>query len=189
VLYEAIIVGIIAGWLAKGSITNLAQIRLKYFLPVLGAILILIGMEYFGARGYQEIFQWRQGLYLLSYIMFFIFLWQYRRMSGIKILALGLLCNLLVVMINGGAMPTTTNGLDLEYLSALQAGNLVTNTLITESTYLPWLGDVMVLPWQKTRVLSLGDIFASAGLFWFVFQMMRGDQVCAKLTSVRKMKF
>ncbi|MDD2498426.1 MAG: DUF5317 domain-containing protein [Desulfitobacteriaceae bacterium] len=188
-LYEAIIIGIVAGWLAKGSLKNLAQIKMKYIWLVLGAFLIQVGMDYLGAKGFGEIVRWRLPLHLLSYLMLFLFLWLHRELPGIKLLALGFLCNCLVIVINGGAMPATINGIDPEYVKGLQAGDWVTYTAITESTNLPWLGDVLVLPWPKAKAFSLGDIFISAGVFWLVFQVMRGDRVHARLTSVRKMKF
>ena len=49
--------------------------------------------------------QAQQVLFLLSLLMLLIFVWRNRQLKGIQIVGLGVICNLLVILVNGGWMP------------------------------------------------------------------------------------
>lgn len=187
-LYEAIFLGVIAGWIFKGKITNLAKIRLDHVWLVFFAFGIQLGMDFLGSKGIAAVYDFRIYLYGLSYIMLFIFLWKQRQLPGIYLLGLGFFLNFLVIMVNGGAMPCTLIGLDPEYIAYLQSSSSVSYIPITEFTKLPWLADVMILPWPKAKAFSVGDVFISLGVFWLVYKTMKNPGSASRLTSVRGLK-
>ena len=49
----------------------------------------------------------QQVLFLLSHLLLLGFVWRNRRLPGIQIVGLGVMCNLLVIAANGGFMPIT----------------------------------------------------------------------------------
>jgi hypothetical protein len=49
----------------------------------------------------------QQVLFLLSHLFLLVFVWRNRQMRGIQIVGLGVICNLLVIVANGGFMPVT----------------------------------------------------------------------------------
>lgn len=187
-LYEAIIIGVIAGWINGGTLKNLAYLGLKKVSLVFLAFAIKLGLEFWGAKGVDFVFEWRLLFQTVLYLLLFWFLWFNRDLPGVKLLGAGFFLNFLVIALNGGAMPTTISGIDPEYVELVQSGKIATYSIITESTRLPWLADVMVQPWPKAKAFSLGDILISAGIFWLVFRAMKGLLTSTKLTSVREME-
>lgn len=108
--------------------------------------------------------------------------------AGIKVLALGFALNFLVIGVNGGAMPVTIDGLDPGLAQLLEDKGVITYSMITEQTRLPWLADTLIFPWPKAKAFSIGDIFISLGVFWLVFKSMTVKRFPEKLTSVRTLK-
>jgi len=188
VLYEAIIIAVAAGWLGRGKISSLAKLDLHHIWLVFLAFGIELGMDWLWGREYQWVLTWRLQLQLFFYLLLFIFLWLNRRLPGIFLIGAGFLLNLLVITANGGAMPATATGLDGSMAAQLQNGDWLTYTLLTESSRLPWLGDVILQPWPKNKIISIGDILISLGIFWLVFRTMTGRSGSGRLTSVRGMK-
>lgn len=187
-LYEAIFLAIIAGWIAKGKILNLTHLKLYHIWLVFAAFIMQTGMEYLGSRGIQYVYDYRMVLYGFSYLLLFIFLWINRHLPGNILLALGFVLNFLVIMFNGGAMPVQLEGLDPAYVTMLQNNELPTYRILESSTTLPWLADVLINPWPIGKAFSIGDVFISIGIFWSVFKTMRQPSLSAKVISVRRLK-
>lgn len=187
-LYEAIFVAIVVGLVARGKISNLAHMRLFHIWLVFSAFLIQLGMEYLASKGVGAVYEYRFLLYGFSYLLLFVFLWINRHLPGIILLALGFFLNFLAIMVNGGAMPVTLEGLDPSYVTMLQNNELPTYRILDSSTKLSWLSDVFIIPWPKGKAFSIGDIFISIGVFWLVFKIMIKSDNNSRLTSVRCMK-
>ncbi|MEL7567767.1 MAG: DUF5317 domain-containing protein [Dehalobacterium sp.] len=187
-LYEAILVAIVVGFVARGRISNLAHMKLFKIWLVFLSFFIQIGMEYLGARGVQLVFDYGIYLYGFSYLLLFIFLWINRHLPGNILLSLGFFLNFLVIMLNGGAMPVTLEGLDHSYVTMLKNNELPTYKILDGSAKLPWLSDVFIIPWPKGKAFSIGDIFISIGVFWLVFKTMINSDNYSRLISVRGMK-
>ena len=187
-LYEAILIAVIAGWLARGKLTNLARMDLRHIWLVFLAFAIEVGMQWLWSRGNQWLLPWRLYLGGLYYLLLLVFLWLNRRLPGVTLLAIGFLLNFLAIAANGGTMPSIITGLDPELVRQMKAGEWLTYTLLTESSKLPWLADVMVQPWPAVKTFSVGDILISLGVFWLVFKTMITSPGSGKLTSVRGMK-
>lgn len=104
-----------------------------------------------------------------------------RRLPGMYLLMLGLGCNLLVILLNGGLMPLSVETAsrlwsDPEF-AALEVGKRIHAgskdiLLQGEQIILPWLADRFVSPaFIPVRfAYSLGDVFISLGAFYLLLK-------------------
>lgn len=89
-------------------------------------------------------------------------------------MGVGILLNFLVIAANGGTMPVSSVGLRPELKEILLQGEAL-HALTTAESKLLFLADVIPLYFPAGSKMSVGDIFLSAGLFYFLQQgMMRG---------------
>jgi hypothetical protein len=97
------------------------------------------------------------------------------RLAGVPLVTLGLVCNALVVSLNG-AMPVSTAAAARANvpIQAIAAGKDARHDIAGSATTLRPLGDVIAvpLPWRP-EVVSPGDALIAAGLGEFVLLGMR----------------
>ncbi len=114
---------------------------------------------------------------LASLILFSIFAWLNRGLSGMPILMVGLLLNFLVIVANGGWMPITPQTANLlagkDVLQFMNLGGRFGEKdilLLPQNTHFEFLADHFLLPaWFPYKVaFSLGDILISIGAFWLL---------------------
>lgn len=79
--------------------------------------------------------------------------------------------------LNGGRMPVSLEAatiLDPAYASAIQNGLYGKHAVLTDSTLLGFLGDVIPItdPYPKDQVISIGDIVMNIGIFIFIQRVM-----------------
>jgi hypothetical protein len=102
-----------------------------------------------------------------------------RRLPGVAILGTGLLLNLLVIMVNGGLMPLSTETaarlLPEHTLANMKVGERVSPNskdilLQPDAIVLPWLSDRFVSPeWSPYHfAFSLGDVLIGLGAFYLL---------------------
>ena len=116
----------------------------------------------------------QQTLFLLSHLLLLAFIWHNRRIIGIQIVGVGVLCNLLVVLANGGLMPITPETLvRINPGSALDQWPVGFHYGYSKDVILPradtvlWLlSDILVMPppfiWPTA--FSLGDLLIAIGI-------------------------
>jgi hypothetical protein len=111
---------------------------------------------------------------MISYALLLYFAWVNIRNMGVRLIGVGMLLNVLVIAANGGRMPVqlgTARRLGID-VSGFANGILAKHMVLTASSRLPFLGDVIPMPWPIARVISLGDIFAVIGAFLIVQVIM-----------------
>ena len=116
----------------------------------------------------------QQVLFLLSYVLLLLFVWRNRRVMGIQVVGLGVICNLLVIIANGGWMPITPETLTQinprtaleQWQPGLHYGYSKDIILLREETRLWALSDILVLPYPFPRptAFSLGDLLIALGI-------------------------
>lgn len=177
ILYS-VIISILAGYLAKGRLKHLAGYTLQCEWLAIGSFLVqlVIFSDIPFVKFHPNV---TVSIHIASYIMLLVFIFLNRKIPGIIFIGAGIFLNFLVITLNGGYMPTFADKLANtsmgRHADAIESGYSVHNSSgITDSTLLPWLGDIFHLPpWLPfSNVFSIGDIIISAGIFiYFLFCM------------------
>lgn len=116
----------------------------------------------------------QQALFLISHLLLLVFVWLNRRQLGVLIVGVGVICNLLVILVNGGFMPITP-----ETLAAINPGSTAEQwpegihygyskdvVLAEEDTRLGALSDRLAVPppFPWPTAFSIGDLVIAAGI-------------------------
>jgi MFS transporter, DHA3 family, macrolide efflux protein len=181
-LIGGILLGLIVGIVLGGKLEHLASVRLR-FLPLLFiAVIVRFGTEFALGQGVPLAESLRMPLLAFAYLLLLYVLWKNRLYPGMALAFVGIAANGLAIAANGGRMPVwdraydasnlqgpldsvlhykLTTGLDAEFLSRLGP-----------------LGDIIPIPIPFiANVASIGDVFLSAGLGFFLFAtLLRGPQ-------------
>lgn len=108
------------------------------------------------------------------------FCWLNRRFTGIIVAGAGAVLNMLVMAAQGGSMPVSTQTIAAMGGPTLQAGTrflLSKSTVVAQdSGWLSLLNDRLLLPGPLGwfAAWSVGDLVLLAGVWWFLWQAMKG---------------
>lgn len=182
ILAVAAVVAILIGWLRGGSLSHLADLPLRGGWIAVVAFGLQVYLIYFPELKTEGLSA-RVGLLFFSYALLFFVVWQNRRLPGIGILAVGLVTNLSVMLLNGGYMPITPEALaqvghTQNILSPEPGGRVLASkdiVLPRDMTLAWWLADIFVLapPFPWPTVFSVGDVLIATGIFLLVQHGMR----------------
>jgi len=175
----AVLVGVLAGLLLGGRLSNLPSLKLKWLWLVLGGLVLqVLIFPLFSERPllpYATV-----PLHYLSYGMVFLFLFLNLRVRPLLALGAGALLNLLPIAANGGRMPASATALAragyVEVAERLASGSTHGNVLLmSEGTRLNILGDWLYLPsWVPfATAFSIGDLLIMIGVAWLIVRGMR----------------
>lgn len=173
-LIYSIALGLILGRLAGGRVQNLEHVRFAWWglaLAGFGVQLVL-----FAAPVASRIGDAGPAIYVGSTLVVMAVLLRNVRLPGFAILAFGATLNLLAVMANGGAMPSSPDAwLALNGVAALPVAHFSNSVLIGPDTLFPFLGDVFVWPrpLPLANVFSIGDAIIAVGAVVFLVTAMR----------------
>lgn len=184
-LFIGIVVGIIAGFILKGKITNLADLKLQGFSLILISLAVQLVILATPLATLPWLVQNGNLVYVLSMDVLILGLLYNRRYGwSFWLIIIGTACNIIVVAQNQGAIPVDLNKLSLatgESVTSLSEKfaahtELSYRTPLTPQSELGWMGDVIhiPLPFFDTNVYSIGDIIISIGLAAFVIKTMLG---------------
>jgi len=119
-----------------------------------------------------------QALFLLSHLILLAFVWLNRRLAGIWLVGLGIVCNLVVILANGGLMPITPEtlvlinpGARLEQCTIGYHYGFSKDVILSRADTSLWLlSDALVLPapFPWPTAFSLGDLLLGAGIVWLL---------------------
>lgn len=173
-IYEYVVLTIIVAFIISRSFKGLWEVEIKAPILIFGCFIIQVGSMYF----YQNtpvvsvVFSI---LILMSYLLLAIGAWLNRMLPGFRFFSLGMLFNFVAISTNGGRMPVSDEALEEanlgHYVQMLEEGYRK-HQLMTESTILPFLGDVIPLhlPYAlMNMVVSIGDLFVTLGMCMFFF--------------------
>jgi MFS family permease len=176
VLIGGILLGLVLGLVAGGSISNLAAVRLRWIGILFLAVIVRFGTEAAIGAGVDVVQALRLPLFAVSFGLLLVGLWANRSNPGLSLAFVGILLNTIAVLANGGYMPVWRPAL-------IQAGFEPNTILSSFHTFLPFdrldaafllragpLGDILPIPLPYIRnVASIGDLFLAAGLGFFLF--------------------
>jgi hypothetical protein len=119
---------------------------------------------------------------IFSYIVLLLAVWYNKTLKGIKIIALGIIFNFIVIVANGGHMPVLLSSLYKvglnDFALVLKEGTYITHILISEETLFRFLADVIPLspPSPDPSVVSAGDFLMFYGVFGLIQNAMLKKQ-------------
>jgi hypothetical protein len=105
-----------------------------------------------------------------SQVLVVAWLMLHRELPGVRLVALGLALNAIVIAANG-AMPVDPNAVRALGLGELEVP-IGKHTVLTEDTRLPWLADVLPVPPLRS-IVSVGDLVIALGLLPLTHALMR----------------
>jgi hypothetical protein len=183
-VFDGIIISLIVGFFRKGNLKSLPYLKFKHgwIFPLLLAIEITV----FILQNKIKILGEASGyIYIAVYVLGLLFLFLNRKNPGFLFILLGVLLNFLPIVLNGGRMPVSLKAasvLDPGYLDALKSGLYAKHAVLTHSTKLGFLGDIIPLtkPYPKTQIISIGDIIMNIGAFIYIQYIMLRHPMAGK---------
>jgi hypothetical protein len=180
-LLLAVIPAVAIGWVMKGRLSGLAQLRLQWiWLIVAGLAVQVVAMGYVG-RSWLLVAANRPAIIVATYFLVLVGLARNWRVPGMAVIALGFAMNFAAIAANGGQMPVTR-----ETIEASGQGWLLTDVgqgqpvyqskdvlLPKDQTRLWALTDIFVTPPPVRRAVSFGDFVTFAGVALIIIAAMR----------------
>jgi len=182
-----IIISIIIGLLRNGKLSSLSQISLEKIELIVLACLIQAGLIFLGSKKVKFVLDYSSYIIIFSYIVLLLAVWYNKKLKGIKIIALGIIFNFIVIVVNGGHMPVLLSSLYKaglnDFALVLKEGIYITHVLISEKTLFGFLADVIPLspPFPDPSVVSVGDIL----MFYGVFSLIQNAMVKKQNSEIR----
>jgi MFS family permease len=176
VLIGGIVLGLVLGLIAGGSINNLAAVRLRWIGVLFLAVIVRFGTEAAIGAHIEAAQTLRLPLFSLSFGLLLAGLWVNRSNPGLSLAFVGILLNTIAVVANGGYMPIWRPALvqaGFEADAVFSPFHIIPQSDALNAAFLlragP-LGDILPIPLPFIRnVASIGDLFLSAGLGFFLF--------------------
>jgi len=175
-LIAGLILAFLFGWARGGSLRKLIELPIRQvYLLILPLVLEVIQSQLLLRADWMTPLL-SFGMTILQYLLIFIFVQLNSHLWQVLLYGVGSGLNFFVITANAGAMPVSEKVLELggssEKFTALLEGKYYTYEIIRESTRLPFLGDVIVIPGLLPQCVSLGDIVLMAGVFFLVVKGM-----------------
>ena len=169
------ILGLILGLLAGGRLDNLLAVRFRLLQVIFLGFVFRIGIEYAINQGNAPIDALRVPNYMVAFGLLLVGMWANREQPGLSLAFVGILLNAIPILINAGHMPVwqpafqaagLSSDAELGPLHILLSGTASADFLLKAGP----LGDIVPIPLPFYRnVASIGDVFLTVGLTFFLF--------------------
>jgi MFS family permease len=175
-LIGGILAGLALGLLSGGSLRNLAVVPLRWTWLIFASLLLRIATETALNAHVGVVETLRLPLLAGAFALLLAGLWVNRAYPGLSLAFLGILSNGLVIVANGGYMPIWDVSLAAAGLSPADVNRSFHQVVSVETP--DFLGRALILgdvipvpiPFEPLQnVSSLGDVFLSLGLAFFLF--------------------
>lgn len=187
-VFDGIIISFIVGFLRKGNLRALAQLKLKWgwIFPLLLVVELAVFMFQNDNKFLGQISGY---IYIIVYVLGLLFLLMNRKNPGFILILIGVFLNFLVMVLNGGRMPVSVEAaavLDPGYIEALKESLYAKHMMLTSSSHLGFLGDVIPIsaPYPRTQIISIGDIIMNIGIFFFIQYLMVHHPMAKKVDTL-----
>jgi hypothetical protein len=179
IFLAAALVGVLAGLLCGGRLSNLPSLHLRWLWLIPSALVVQLLIFPFVSE--RPILPFATvSLHVLSYVLLVAFLILNLRVRPLLAVGAGALFNLAAIALNAGHMPASATALARAgYTEAaerlLSEGSYGNVLLMSDSSRLNILGDWLYLPsWVPfSTAFSLGDVIIMLGIAWLIVRGMR----------------
>ena len=171
-LLDAVVLTLILSLLAGGRLGRLKDIEIRGAWVFVLAAVVRVLLDVLGARGVPAARSFGPWLSLAAYVALLTALWLNRQLWPLRIVALGILLNFLVIAANDGSMPVDRDlairTADPRLVKLLDSPDYVVHKPVTPQTRLRPLADILPLPmlWPRPHWCSpgsVGDVFITVG--------------------------
>jgi Family of unknown function (DUF5317) len=188
-LLYSIAAGLLIGRLAGGRLRNIERIDFVWWQYALAGLVVQLVL--FSSPVEERIGSLGTPIYVVSTLVVMAALLRNLRYPGLIVIAAGAALNLVAVVANGGAMPSSPDAwLALTGVAELPVTHFSNSVLMGPDTVFPFLGDVFVWPepLPLANVFSIGDAIIAIGAVIFLVGAMRGKTTApgraARVTTV-----
>src|SRR5487761_2735021 len=98
----SVVLGVVIGLARGGRLVNLERLDLRYGWLIVAAVVVQLAAAQLAARDATVALSVIGGLFLVSNLVVLVVLWSNRAISGVLVLGLGLLLNLIATVPQGG---------------------------------------------------------------------------------------
>ena len=154
----------IYGLARGGSLESLAATKFRHVWILMAGLILQLTLDIWDPEWLTDAGD--LGVIIASNVAVALFLALNWRLPGMWLAVLGMLLNLVVITANG-AMPVSAKATEVAGFEEFTDFGIKHEPLDSD-TILPILADVIALPRMRT-LLSFGDVFMAAGIFWLVF--------------------
>ena len=187
-IMEAILLGLLIGFLRNGRWHHLMDIEFKgWYLIFAGALLQIVPIAATRLTETYSALQWAPFIGMSLIFMAVLMNW---KLKGFKLLAAGALLNLLVMLVHGGKMPISIGMTQLaglsSYAESIKAGTVINLISFEQANeVLRYLGKVIPIPkpYPLAKVISIGDVLITAAIVYFI----QGEMIYYHFRSKGKM--
>ena len=168
-LVVAVAAGILIGFIRGGSLRTLGDTDLR----AVWVVFVGVGLQLASTVAeHADLGGLALGLVLASFTGVLWFAALNFRLPGMTLIALGALCNLVVISVNGG-MPVSREALEKVGLGDTTFRGA--HHALTDDSRLTFLADVIPIS-VSANVVSVGDIIIWAGILLLIQQLMVGPR-------------
>ena len=171
-LVDFLLVSIIIGLVRRGSLNDLANMPFKKIEGIFLSFAIRYIPLVLRGELYEIAVLYHPFIVATSYILLLYVLFLNWHIKPLRLVALGVFLNFLVIIANGGKMPVsvpTAEAVGLyEFIPLLSDADYLYHTAVSGTTSFKYLGDIIPLPppYPKPRVFSIGDLAMGIGVFF-----------------------
>lgn len=178
-LIGSLVLGLVLGLLAGGSIENLASVRLRLVQAVFIGLFLRYATQFALELGSGPADTLRLPLFTAGFLFLLAGLWANREQPGLVLAFVGILLNAVAMITNGGYMPVWQPSIIAAGLPVSEVGSAfhkivgdvsasgITGSFLAQAGP---LGDIIPIPVPGLRnVASIGDVFLATGLAFFLF--------------------
>jgi hypothetical protein len=165
-----LVIAVVIGYARGGRLRRVADADLRRTWLLFVGVAVQLGVDAAAARDWlPDAGRSGWSLLLLSQLLVVGFVASNRRLPGMWLIACGLVANAVVIAANN-AMPVDPAAIRAIGLEGAEVppGK---HTLMTGSTRLPWLADIVPVPPLRS-IISVGDVAIAAGLLPLAHALM-----------------
>ena len=173
-IIEGLGTSLVVGKLRGGKFSNMKDAEIHKWYLIVSAFFIEFIAVFLSDKGYQMVSNNIFSIHFISYSLLFVGIYFNTSKLSFKLIMLGTLLNFIVIMLNGGQMPVSSEALIKAGIPEQINDNVITHAIMAKDTVLKFLGDVFILPkpYPRPKVFSAGDVFMAVGVFIYIQEIM-----------------
>ena len=169
---QVIVLAIIIGFIFKGNLNNLANIKIEALYLVVLSFLIEAVVILTIRKGLMHIGYITYFIDVFMYILIFIFIYKNRKNPYIMLMGFGFALNAIAIFSNGGTMPVSPSALKIAGMT-YNVGSQGLYNVIGANTKFWLLGDIFPYTFIQKNIVSVGDLMAAIGMLLLIVKGMR----------------